>query len=141
MFALLLLSVVPAGDTFACTPSAVWDGDGPIWCEEGPRIRLAGIAAREMDGTCSSGHPCPKADATEARDALARLIGEPTGIGPHGHVTVTGPAMRCISSGPAGGNRTAAWCVSPKGGDLSCRMISMGMAAKWDRYWLGHVCK
>lgn len=141
MLALLLMSVVPAGEVFTCTPTAVWDGDGPIWCEEGPRLRLAGIAAREMDGSCSPGHPCPKASATSARDALVRLIGQPTGIGPHGHITVTGPAMRCRSEGSAGGNRTAAWCVSPKGGDLSCAMVAMKMAAKWDRYWRGHICK
>ena len=42
--------LVKAGQTFTCTPTHVWDGDGPIWCEEGPRLRLAGIAAREMDG-------------------------------------------------------------------------------------------
>lgn len=141
MLALLLMSVVPAGEVFTCTPTAVWDGDGPIWCEEGPRIRLAGIAAREMDGSCSRGHPCPEASATSALDALVRLIGQPTGIGPHGHIIVTGPVMRCRSEGSAGGNRTAAWCVSPKGGDLSCAMVAMKMAAKWDRYWRGHICK
>ncbi len=140
MFALLLLAAVPAGHTFICTPVAVWDGDGPVWCKEGPRIRLAGIAAREMDGSCSPGHPCPTASAAAARDALVRLIGEPTGFGSHGHVTVSGPAMRCTSDGSGGGNRTAAWCVSPKGGDLSCAMVSMKMAAKWDRFWRGHVC-
>ncbi len=42
--------IVARGDGFACTPVRVWDGDGPIWCSEGPRVRLAGIAAREMDG-------------------------------------------------------------------------------------------
>lgn len=141
MLSLFLLAVIPAGETFACTPVAVWDGDGPIWCEEGPRIRLSGIAAREIDGSCSAGHPCPNASAINARDALVRLVGEPTGIGPHGHVIVRGPTMRCLSDGSGGGNRTAAWCTSPKGGDLSCAMVASKMAAKWDRYWRGHVCK
>jgi hypothetical protein len=40
---------VASGRTFPCTPTRVWDADGPIWCAEGPRIRLAGIAAREMN--------------------------------------------------------------------------------------------
>lgn len=137
----LLLSAVPAGDTFTCTPTHVWDGDGPIWCEEGPRIRLSGIAAREMDGTCSDGHPCPDASAIGARDALVRLVGEPIGIGQHGHVLVRGPAMQCRSDGSAGGNRTAAWCVSPRGGDLSCAMVASGWAARWDRYWGRHTCQ
>ncbi len=141
MLALALLAVIPAGQTFTCTPVAVWDGDGPIWCEEGPRVRLSGIAAREMDGSCSAGHPCPSASAVEARDALVRLVGEPKGLSPHGHIIVRGPAMQCVSDGSAGGNRTAAWCVSPRGGDLSCAMVASGMAARWDRYWRGHLCR
>ena len=39
---LLAVTVVPAGEEFTCTPTRVWDGDGPVWCAEGPRIRLAG---------------------------------------------------------------------------------------------------
>ena len=42
--------VIPSGQTFVCTPTHVWDGDGPVWCEEGPRLRLAGIAARDLMG-------------------------------------------------------------------------------------------
>lgn len=132
--------VIRAGETFPCTPTAVWDGDGPIWCEEGPHIRLSGIAAREMDGSCRPGHPCPAASPVEARDALANLVGDHVGVGPHGHILVRGPAMRCVSVGSGGGNRTAAWCVSPRSGDLSCAMVKGGWAAKWDRYWRGHRC-
>lgn len=39
---LVAASVVAAGQSFDCTPTRVWDGDGPIWCAEGPRIRLSG---------------------------------------------------------------------------------------------------
>lgn len=140
--ALLLLTVpiVPAGESFACTPVAVWDGDGPVWCEEGPRIRLAGIAAREIDGTCRRGHPCPDASGEAARDALARLLGEPGGIGRYGHRLVDGPTMRCRSTGSAEGTRTGAWCLSPVGGDISCAMVRSGMAKRWRRFWGGHRC-
>lgn len=138
---LLAAPIIPAGETFECTPVAVWDGDGPIWCEEGPRIRLSGIAAREMDGTCNKGHPCPATDALDARDALVALIGDAVGVGAHGHILVSGPTMLCTSDGSAGGNRTAAWCTSPKGGDLSCAMVQAGWAARWDRYWKGHRCR
>lgn len=103
-------------------------------------MRLSGIAAREMDGTCSDGHPCPAASALDARDALVRLIGSPTGVGPHGHITVSGPAMRCLSDGSAGGNRTAAWCTSPKGGDINCAMVAGGWALRWEKYWTDHRC-
>lgn len=136
----LAAAVVPSGQSFDCTPTAVWDGDGPIWCAEGPHIRLSGIAAREMDGSCRPGHPCPTADPIAARDHLAELVGTPQGKLRTGHVKVSGPTMRCRSAGGAGENRTAAFCVSPKSGDLSCAMVRDGYAAKWDRYWQGHRC-
>lgn len=133
-------TVIPAGQEFTCTPTRVWDGDGPIWCEEGPRIRLSGIATREMDGTCRSNQPCPDASAEEARDALVRLVGRPTGRSQQGHVLVTGPAMTCMSVGSGVGTRTAAWCTSPIGGDLSCAMVAGGWALRWERYWGNHRC-
>lgn len=142
MFSIVILAaaVVPTGQTFPCTPTAVYDGDGPIWCKEGPKIRLSGMAAREMDGTCRTNQPCPKVSAEQSRDALVRLVGKPIGRKPQGHVLVKGPAMRCRSEGNGVGERTAAWCTSPIGGDLSCAMVRGGWALKWDRYWRGHRC-
>jgi endonuclease YncB( thermonuclease family) len=137
----ILTKIVAAGITFTCTPTHVYDGDGPIWCAEGPRIRLSGIAAREMNNSCKVGHPCPSASATEARDALVKLIGSPTGKSRDGHILVKGGALQCTSVGGAGGKRTAAWCTSAKSGDLSCAMVSGKWAAKWDRYWRGHQCR
>ncbi len=137
---LLAVSVVPAGEEFTCTPTRVWDGDGPVWCAEGPRVRLAGIAAREIDDSCRPNQPCPTASGAEARDALVRLIGTPTGRSPEGYVLVTGPAMRCVSVGNGVGVRTAAWCVSPLAGDVSCAMVKGGWALRWDRYWEAHEC-
>lgn len=134
-------AVVPAGQSFQCTPIRVWDGDGPIWCTEGPRVRLSGVAAKELDGSCKSGHPCPKPDPVQSRDALVALIGKPVGFAREGHVLVRGPTMTCRSDGGAGGDRTAAFCVSPKSGDVSCNMIAGGWAAKWQRYWRRHRCK
>lgn len=138
---LLATAIIPAGQTFNCTPTRVWDGDGPIWCAEGPRVRLSGVAAREMDGTCKQGHPCPLADPVLSRDGLVQLVGKPVGYAGEGHVLVTGPAMICTSDGGAGGNRTAAFCVSPKTGDISCAMIKRGLAAKWEKYWRKHKCE
>jgi endonuclease YncB( thermonuclease family) len=132
--------VVPSGEVFQCTPTRVWDGDGPVWCAEGPRVRLAGIAAREIDDSCRPNQPCPTARGAQARDGLVKLIGAPTGRSLEGHVLVTGPAMRCVSAGNGVGTRTAAWCVSPLSGDVSCAMVKGGWTLKWDRYWQGHNC-
>lgn len=127
--------LVATGLIFTCTPTHVWDGDGPIWCAEGPRIRLSGISAREMDGTCRPGHPCPKADPSASRDHLVKLIGKPTGTASTGHVLVNGEPLRCRSVGSGKGRRTAAWCSNSTAGDLSRAMVKSGYAAKWDRYW------
>lgn len=133
--------VVQVGETFTCTPVAVWDGDGPIWCAEGPRIRLSGIAARELDGTCSAGHPCPDATGIAARDELVRLLGGPKGTLPTGHIKVSGPPLTCTSKGSGKGSRTAAFCTREDGVDLSCAMVSSGKAARWQLYWANHKCQ
>ena len=141
ILALLAASIVASGQTFTCTPTHVWDGDGPVWCAEGPHLRIAGIAAREMDGTCRTNKPCPAASAIEARDALVKLMGGARGTISTGHVVVRGPRLTCRSDGGAGGNRTAAWCRLPSGADLSCAMIKTGTVLRWDRYWKGPACR
>lgn len=140
MFLLFLQTIVSAGQSFTCTPTAVWDGDGPIWCAEGPRVRIAGVAAREIDETCRPGQPCPQVSGIEARDRLVRLFGGPAGTLPTGHIRVRGRPMKCVSEGSAGGSRTAAWCYSSNVGDLSCATIRMGGTVKWDKYWRKHQC-
>lgn len=130
----MFAEIVAAGVLFTCTPTHVYDGDGPIWCAEGPRIRLAGIAAREIDGSCRPGHPCPRADALAARDHLVRLIGKPIGVAPSGHVLVRGDSLTCRSAGGGKGSRTAAWCSSRRAGDLSAAMVRSGLVARWARY-------
>lgn len=140
MSILLAASIVASGQSFMCTPVQVWDGDGPVWCAEGPRVRISGIAAREMDGTCRTNQPCPDASALQARDALVNLLGGAKGTAPTGHIIVAGGTMRCISTGSAGGNRTGAWCTLPSGADLSCAMIYTRTVLKWDRYWGNHRC-
>lgn len=141
MIAIVAAAIIASGQNFSCTPVAVWDGDGPIWCAEGPRVRLAGIAAREIDGSCRSHHPCPAASGESARAALVAMLGRPVGRGPSGHVLVRGPALRCRSVGDGKGGRTAAWCTSPKVGDLSCAMVGRGQALRWAVFWDGRECR
>ncbi|WP_448660576.1 hypothetical protein ACPVPU_01765 [Sphingomonas sp. CJ99] len=140
MLLALALSALPSGTAFTCTPVRLWDGDGPIWCSEGPRVRLNGIAAREANGSCRKGHPCPVASATAARTALAGLLGRQVGVSREGHALIIGPALQCRSYGSAGGGRTAARCRSPRHGDLSCAMLVSGTVLRWARYWRGPDC-
>lgn len=121
--------IVPSGP-FACTVAAVPDGDSLRCREAAPgggtlRVRLSGIAAREPDGTCRPGHPCPAATGEAARAVLARLA-----------------AGRRLACRPVGVSydRVAAFCRRPDGMDLSCAMVATGTAARWDRHWGNHRC-
>jgi endonuclease YncB( thermonuclease family) len=148
MVMLLLLSspaipsaaVIEAGQVFVCTPVAVWDGDGPVLCREGPILRLAGIAAREIDGTCRPGQPCSAASGTQARDTLVGLLGGAKGRWSDGHIVVAPPAMRCLSAGSGKGERTAAWCLLADGRNLSCSMMATQTVLRWPRYDPTNIC-
>jgi len=142
----LLAAVIASGVSFDCLPVKVWDGDS-LECSSGVKIRVSGIAAREVkrlggqmvDAGCNDGHPCPRADAIASRNALVRLAGRSIGTGRHGHVLVKGKPLRCISTGSAGRDRVGAWCRVGNV-DLSCAMVQGGYALRWDRYWRGHRC-
>nr|WP_156681793.1 hypothetical protein [Sphingomonas profundi] len=136
----LAAAVIAPGTRFTCTPVAVWDGDGPIWCAEGPKIRLAGIAAREIDESCRPGHPCPQAGGRAARDHLVALLGGARGTRSTGHVIVRGPRLSCVSNGSAKGDRTGALCRAAGVGDLSCAMVRSGYALRWRRYGGDGLC-
>lgn len=122
---------------FACTPVSVWDGDGPIRCEEGYQVRLAAISARERDETCRPGHPCPEATGEAAGRHLAELTGRIVGEGPHGHWLVEGAPLWCNATGESYGRITAR-CRSEIHGDLGCAMVRDGFALEWSRY--GRAC-
>lgn len=120
---------VPA-PRFSCTVAYVIDGD-TLACEETEqsgrqiRVRLAGIAARESDGTCARGHPCPVASAALATSALQRLA--------------SGQRLSCESTGQTYG-RIAAFCRRKDDVDLSCAMLASGTVEVWRRYWGNHAC-
>lgn len=109
---------------FACEVVDITDGD-TFRCADGTRVRLSGVAARETNGTCSPGHPCPTASAEAATAAL--------------HNLAYGEAVRCQGVGETYG-RVAAFCRREDGLDLSCAMIQTGTVAKWWRYWGLHSC-
>lgn len=122
--------IVPSGTSFQCDAIRVWDGDGPILCAGGVKIRLHNIAAREIDGSCRPGHPCPKASGIAARDHLVKLLGGERGRTSDGHIIV-GAKLTCQSYGWAKGSRTAAECSAPGVGNISAAMVRDGYAARW----------
>jgi endonuclease YncB( thermonuclease family) len=104
---------------FSCTVTGVHDGDGPIYCAEGPKIRLQAVAARELDGSCNPGQPCPTASADDARLALDRLT--------------RGQVLRCEATGMSY-SRIVAWCWLPDGRSVNCAMVKSGTALAWRKF-------
>lgn len=110
---------------FPCTVSKVHDGDGPIWCQERDaagktiKIRLQAVAARELDETCSPGHPCPDATGAEAQQALEGLA--------------LGRTLECEATGTSY-SRLTAWCWREDGVELNCAMVENGTALRWAKY-------
>lgn len=110
--------VAPRRGSLSCSVTFVPDGDS-LGCRDGTRIRLHAIAARERDGTCSPGHPCPRASAQAATSALRRLA-----------------AGKTISCEPVGQSydRITAICWTPGGEEINCAMIRSGTTELWDRF-------
>lgn len=112
--------------TFSCTVTSITDGD-TFRCSDGTRVRLSGIAARERDGTCRPGHPCPGASAAAATQALGRLA--------------LGRTVTCEADGESYG-RVTAWCSDPAGIQLNCAMVEGKYAARWTRHDpYGRLCR
>ncbi len=95
--------------------TSVHDGD-TLRLADGTRIRLAGIDANEMDGSCHV--TCAARSAVDARDNLRRLA-----LGKTVRVETTGKSY----------NRVTGW-VSVGGRDLSCAQVRGGYAVRWARY-------
>ena len=120
-------AMVPMADaaTFTCTVTSVYDGDGPIRCvERGAdgkpiKIRLHAIAAREIDETCSPGHPCPSASGRQAQQVLWQLA--------------RGQTLTCKATGRSY-SRVTAWCWRRDGIELNCAMVRSGAVLRWEKY-------
>jgi len=111
-------SAAPTADRFVCDVAYVTDGD-TLRCEDGTRIRLHAVAARETDETCSPGHPCPNASAASATAELRRLAANRT--------------LSCERIGESY-NRITAICWTPADVEINCAMIRSGTTVVWDRF-------
>lgn len=107
-----------ADGRFSCTVAFVNDGD-TLRCEDGTRVRLHAVSARERDGSCSPGHPCPAASAEAATSTLRRLVGART--------------IRCQPTGRSYG-RVTAICWTLGGEEVNCAMVRSGVALIWERF-------
>ena len=111
---------------FTCEVIRVHDGDGPLWCRSGEKVRIAGVQAPDFTSaepcrTRRAGYVCEDAAARRAQTITARLT-------LHQRL-ICRPVDRSYS-------RVVARCTLPDGRSLSCAVIAAGAAVRWDRYWV-----
>ncbi|HEV2081842.1 MAG TPA: nuclease [Brevundimonas sp.] len=107
-----------AGATFMCRTASVTDGD-TLRCEDGTRIRLHAISARERDDTCAPDHPCAPASAAASTARLETLVGN--------------QVLTCRATGRSH-RRVTAICWNAAGTEVNCAMVRSGMAVVWERF-------
>lgn len=103
---------------FQCQVASITDGD-TLRCQDGTRIRLHAVAARESDETCSVGHPCPSASAASATAKLRELASEQT--------------LQCEQTGTSY-NRVTAICRNQSNVEINCAMVRSGTTLIWPKF-------
>jgi endonuclease YncB( thermonuclease family) len=110
---------------FTCEVIRVHDGDGPLWCRSGEKVRVAGIQAPDFE----SAEPCRRPDARRANYTCDDRAAQ------RSQRIVLGKRLTCQPQGKSY-SRVVARCTLPDGRSLSCAVIAAGAAVRWDRYWL-----
>lgn len=110
---------------FVCQVVKVHDADGPLWCANGVKIRVAGIQAPDFESAepCRVGRPgyvCSNAAAARSRRIVDRLV--------------LRQRLNCQLVDRSW-KRVVARCTFADRRDLACTIIAAGAAARWDSYW------
>lgn len=117
--------MIIAAASFLCLVTRVHDGDGPLWCANGVRVRVAGVQAPDFENAvpCRRGraaYVCSNVKAERSRRVVERLTLNRT--------------MICQTVGKSY-KRVVARCTLTDGRSLSCAMIAAGAATRWESYW------
>ncbi len=122
---MLAAAALPA---FTCDVVRVHDGDGPLWCRSGEKVRVVGIQAPDFESAEPCRRPDARRDNSTCDDRAAarsqRIVS----------VLVVGKRLTCQPTGMSY-SRIVARCTLPDGRSLSCAAIAAGAAVRWDRYW------
>jgi endonuclease YncB( thermonuclease family) len=117
-----------AAPPFTCEVVRVHDGDGPLWCRNGIKVRVAGIQAPDFE----SAEPCHRHNASRANYTCDNAAAERSQ-----RIVERLVLHRSLTCQPMGKSykRVVARCTLPDGRSLSCATIAAGAAVRWDRYW------
>ncbi|MEG3086076.1 hypothetical protein U1739_01780 [Sphingomonas sp. PB4P5] len=110
---------------FSCQVIRVHDGDGPLWCKNGIKVRVAGVQAPDFENAepCRRGKPayvCSDVRAVRSQRIVEKLT-----------------LNRSMTCQPVAKSyqRVVARCTLADGRSLSCAVIAAGAAVRWDSYW------
>jgi endonuclease YncB( thermonuclease family) len=124
----MILLVTAAAASFQCDVVRVHDGDGPLWCRSGEKVRIAGIQARDFENAEPCRRPAARRATYTCDDRAAaqsqRIV---TSL-------VLGKRLICQPIGKSY-SRIVARCTLSDVRSLSCAVIASGAAVRWDRYW------
>lgn len=123
-----MITLASAAVSFTCDVVRVHDGDGPLWCRSGQKVRVAGIQAPDFKSAEPCRRPAARRAAYTCDDRAAarsqRIVER----------LVLHRRLQCQPVGISY-SRVVARCTLPDGRSLSCAAIAAGAAARWDRYW------
>ncbi|MEH3103719.1 MAG: hypothetical protein PGN12_07410 [Sphingomonas phyllosphaerae] len=123
-----LVMIAAPPPPLVCHVVRVHDGDGPLWCRSGVKIRVAGVQAPDFESAAPCRRPASQRRSYVCDDRAAkrgRRIMERLTLG------------KRLSCQPVGTSykRVVARCTLPDGQSLSCAALASGAATRWDRYW------
>jgi endonuclease YncB( thermonuclease family) len=123
---MIAMLVFAATTSFQCRVTHVHDGDGPLWCSDGTKVRIAGVQAPDF----VSAAPCRRPEHVNYRcdDVAAERSRQLT------EQLVLGKRLMCVAVDTSY-RRVVARCTLPDGRSLSCATVAAGAAVRWDRYW------
>jgi endonuclease YncB( thermonuclease family) len=111
--------------SFTCEVVKVHDGDGPLWCRTGIKVRVAGIQAPDYE----SAQPCRTRRASYVCDdraaAASQRVAQRLTLNKR---LICQPVDRSYK-------RVVARCTLPDGRSLSCAMLAASAATRWETYW------
>lgn len=125
---LTILIAAAALPSFTCDVIRVHDGDGPLWCRSGQKVRIASVQAPDF----KNAQPCRRPKARRAAYTCDDTAAE------RSRVIVERLVLRQrMSCQPVDHsyNRVVARCTLIDGRSLSCAVIAAGAAVAWPTYW------
>ena len=113
---------------FICQVVKVHDGDGPIWCLNGRKVRIAGVQAPDFESAApcrdrrriAGNYTCDDAAARQSQRIVEQLT--------------LNQRLQC-SPVDRSYARVVARCTLSDGRSLSCATIAAGAAVRWLSYW------